>query len=111
MTYLTLCEVKVYGKKVPAKKCSHNADCPCGEKCPGANKTCLPDAKCHNCGANSNCEKKETKKKKTCGTFSVTNKAVQHFPKWAASTGAKLLSADFNNDGKTDLALTGPHGW
>jgi len=45
------------------------------------------------------------------GTFNVTNSPAGNFPGWAATTNAKILVGDFNADGKTDLAITGPSGW
>jgi hypothetical protein len=45
------------------------------------------------------------------GTFKVVNKKVKDFPKWAATSGVKILAGDFNGDGKGDLAMTGPKGW
>ncbi len=45
------------------------------------------------------------------GTFGVTNAGVPNFPIWAATPNVKLLSGDFNADGRTDLALTGIVGW
>jgi subtilisin family serine protease len=45
------------------------------------------------------------------GNFNVTNISAANFPTWASSPGAKILSGDFNGDGKTDLALTGVAGW
>ncbi|MBA8927350.1 hypothetical protein BC739_004556 [Kutzneria viridogrisea] len=44
------------------------------------------------------------------GSFSVTNNYVGDFAAWAA-TGARVLTGDFNGDGKTDVALTGTSGW
>jgi hypothetical protein len=45
------------------------------------------------------------------GGFAVTNMAVGDFGGWAATTNAKPLVGDFNGDGRTDVALTGPSGW
>jgi hypothetical protein len=45
------------------------------------------------------------------GSFNVTNLAVMNFGGWAATANAKPLVGDFNGDGKTDIALTGPSGW
>jgi FG-GAP-like repeat len=45
------------------------------------------------------------------GTFNVTNQPIANFAGWAATTNAKPLVGDFNGDGKTDVALTGPSGW
>jgi hypothetical protein len=44
------------------------------------------------------------------GTFRVTNTFAPSFPEWAAA-GAQALAADFNGDGRADLALTGGQGW
>ncbi|MBP2324077.1 hypothetical protein JOF56_004462 [Kibdelosporangium banguiense] len=45
------------------------------------------------------------------GGFNITNAGVPDFPTWASTPNVKLLTADFNNDGRTDLALTGVAGW
>ncbi len=45
------------------------------------------------------------------GSFNVTNIAIADFASWAESQGAKALPGDFNNDGNTDIALTGVSGW
>jgi len=45
------------------------------------------------------------------GTFNVTNQPITNFAGWAATPNAKPLVGDFNADGKTDIALTGPSGW
>jgi len=45
------------------------------------------------------------------GTFNVTNNAVASFPGFASTTGAKPVSGDFNGDGLSDVAVTGPAGW
>ncbi len=45
------------------------------------------------------------------GTFGMYAKFAPNFPSWATTPGAKLLTGDFNGDGFTDLALTGPAGW
>ena len=45
------------------------------------------------------------------GTFNVTNSWVGSFSKWSRVSGAKVRAADFNGDGRTDLAITGPGGW
>jgi hypothetical protein len=48
------------------------------------------------------------------GTFRVTNNGISWgdggFPTYA-SWGAQPVSGDFNNDGKSDIALTGGSGW
>ena len=45
------------------------------------------------------------------GTFNVTNSWVGSFSNWSRVSGAKVRAADFNGDGRTDLAITGPGGW
>ena len=45
------------------------------------------------------------------GEFNVTNAPVGNFAVWAATANAQPLVGDFNGDGKTDVALTGPAGW
>jgi len=45
------------------------------------------------------------------GTFNVTNQPINTFALWAATANAKPLVGDFNNDGRTDVALTGASGW
>ena len=42
------------------------------------------------------------------GSFTVTNAYVGDFGAWANTPGAKALTGDFNKDGYTDIALTGP---
>jgi hypothetical protein len=39
------------------------------------------------------------------GTFTVTNQTVSNFPAWAADLSVKIISGDYNADGRTDLAL------
>merc|ERR1719384_1438481 len=39
------------------------------------------------------------------GQFSVTNYAISNFASWAAEGGVSIISGDFNDDGKTDMAL------
>ena len=41
------------------------------------------------------------------GTFRVTNLPIAHFGTWANSGEPMLVSADFNNDSRDDLALVG----
>ncbi len=41
------------------------------------------------------------------GTFTVSNTAAGMFPAWAGVPEARVLSGDFNGDGRTDLALAG----
>jgi len=45
------------------------------------------------------------------GSFTVTNRTVASFPGLAFASGAKVVSGDFNGDGKTDIAVTGHAGW
>jgi len=54
------------------------------------------------------------------GSFQATNRGtfdaqapwtLSAFPAWAATSGARVLAGDFDGDGRTDLAITGPHGW
>jgi hypothetical protein len=45
------------------------------------------------------------------GSFTVTNFPIANFASWATTSGVKVLVGDFNGDGKSDLALTGPAGW
>jgi hypothetical protein len=45
------------------------------------------------------------------GTYNVTNMPIPNFADWAVTPGAKVLTGDFNGDGRTDLAVTGPAGW
>lgn len=44
------------------------------------------------------------------GSFNVTNNSLPDFAVWATQ-GAKLVTGDFNADGKTDIALVGGPGW
>jgi pimeloyl-ACP methyl ester carboxylesterase len=48
------------------------------------------------------------------GAFNTANVSTTpdgYFAQWAAAPGAKVISGDFNRDGFTDMALTGPSGW
>lgn len=45
------------------------------------------------------------------GTFTVTNLYIGEFAEWASNPQAKKLVGDFNGDGKTDIAMTGPSAW
>jgi hypothetical protein len=45
------------------------------------------------------------------GSFNVTNLPINNFNAWAITPNVKLLTGDFNGDGKTDIALTGGSGW
>ena len=52
----------------------------------------------------------------TRGTFNITNTAIgpsvtDNFAIWASLSNVKILVGDFNNDLKTDVALTGHSGW
>jgi hypothetical protein len=43
--------------------------------------------------------------------YNVTNLPLGGFPGWASSAGAQPIAADFDGDGKADIAITGPSGW
>jgi predicted alpha/beta hydrolase len=45
------------------------------------------------------------------GSFDVTNIFIGNWAVWVRGAGAKLLTGDYNGDGRTDLALTGGNGW
>jgi hypothetical protein len=45
------------------------------------------------------------------GSFSVANSAIFEFAGWVATPGVKVAAADFNGDGRTDLAAFGGAGW
>jgi hypothetical protein len=45
------------------------------------------------------------------GTFAVTNRPLESFAAWAQIPGVKVITGDFNRDGRTDIALTGVTGW
>jgi hypothetical protein len=47
------------------------------------------------------------------GTFRITNTDVGEFASWAAVPNVRTISGDFNNDGRTDVALIGgdPSWW
>jgi len=45
------------------------------------------------------------------GKFNITNGVVGDFATWAATPGVKVVVADFNGDGKDDIALIGVPGW
>ena len=42
------------------------------------------------------------------GNFSVTNGYVGSFGGWASTPGVRIIAGDYNGDGYTDFALTGP---
>jgi hypothetical protein len=45
------------------------------------------------------------------GSFNITNTALSSFPGWSGAAGVSTLVADFDGDGKADIALTGGSGW
>merc|ERR1711871_1637292 len=45
------------------------------------------------------------------GQYLVRNNRVSHMASWATTPGVKFLAADFNGDGKCDIALAGGRGW
>lgn len=45
------------------------------------------------------------------GSFTVVNSGLASFPAWAATANVVPLAADFDGDGCTDIALSGPIGW
>jgi subtilisin family serine protease len=45
------------------------------------------------------------------GSFTVTNNAIASFGPLAATPGARIITGDFDGNGRTDLAATGPAGW
>lgn len=45
------------------------------------------------------------------GETTVSNTPQGTFAAWAATSGVKALAGDFDNDGRTDLALAGGAGW
>ena len=45
------------------------------------------------------------------GTYRVTNLSNSYIPIWSRVSGVKVVSGDFNNDGKDDFALVGGAGW
>lgn len=45
------------------------------------------------------------------GQWSIANHAVPGWAEWAAAPNAQVLAADFDGDGRTDLAIQGPGGW
>jgi hypothetical protein len=45
------------------------------------------------------------------GSFSVTNVYIGDFASWSSDIKAVKLVGDFNGDGRTDVALSGPSTW
>lgn len=45
------------------------------------------------------------------GTFIVTNINNATFATWAATRGVRIVTGDYNGDGRTDLAAVGGAGW
>jgi hypothetical protein len=45
------------------------------------------------------------------GSFRVTNLPAGDFASWLGSPSVTKLTSDFNGDGRTDIALTGPADW
>jgi V8-like Glu-specific endopeptidase len=45
------------------------------------------------------------------GGFSVTNNTVASFPSVVTTSGVKVTAADFNADGRADIAAVGGSGW
>jgi hypothetical protein len=45
------------------------------------------------------------------GTFRIVNAPSSDFAAWAQAPGAHVITGDFNNDHRTDIALTGAAGW
>jgi hypothetical protein len=45
------------------------------------------------------------------GSFTVTNASSPDFAFWSKSTTAKILTADFNGDGRADIGLVGDPNW
>jgi hypothetical protein len=43
--------------------------------------------------------------------FFTTNQSVTNIPSWAQDSAAESASADFNGDGRADIALAGGSGW
>jgi hypothetical protein len=42
------------------------------------------------------------------GSFTIVNSLLSDFPTWSSTAGVQRFAADFNRDGRTDIALTGP---
>jgi hypothetical protein len=45
------------------------------------------------------------------GNYTVTNLYIGDFAAWSSNVEVKRLVGDFNNDGRADIALTGPSEW
>jgi hypothetical protein len=45
------------------------------------------------------------------GQFTTTNRAIANFPAWSATAGVQVVSGDFDNDLRDDIALTGGSTW
>jgi hypothetical protein len=45
------------------------------------------------------------------GGLTVTNQSAGSFASWAAREGVMRVHGDFNGDGRTDIALSGPSSW
>jgi hypothetical protein len=46
------------------------------------------------------------------GNFSITNQSIGNFASWSANTNVRVLTGDFNGDGKTDVSLVNKSvGW
>jgi hypothetical protein len=45
------------------------------------------------------------------GSFNVVNQWIDQFAEWAALPNVQAVAADFDGDGKTDIALGGGPGW
>lgn len=45
------------------------------------------------------------------GTFRASNNVVPYMPAWATTPGVRVVTGDFNGDGKDDFALAGGAAW
>ena len=45
------------------------------------------------------------------GSYVVSNLGIGDFATWASTPGVKIVTGDFDGDGRTDVALTGVPGW